>query len=70
MVDEPRNHKGFMILLALVCVMTVPFLFVGVSASFWLGLPIWLWWSMGWTLVLSALTAWGILYYWNDDNDG
>ncbi len=70
MIDEPRNHPGFMALLALVCVLTVPFLFVGSSPAFWLGLPVWLWWSVGWTVVLSVLTAWGFLHYWRDDEDG
>lgn len=70
MTDEPRNHRGFMTILAVVCILTVPFPFVGRSASFWLGLPIWLWWSLTWTCVLAVLTAWGFFRFWRDDDDG
>ena len=70
MLDEPRKHHGFMILMVVVCILTVPFLFVGRTPTLWLGLPSWLWWSMSWTLVLALLTGWGLLHYWKDDDDG
>ncbi len=47
---------------------TVPVFFVGDSPAFWLGLPVWLWSSLGWTAVLAVLTAWGLLRYWKDDD--
>lgn len=68
--DEPRNHPRFLLLLAIVCLATVPVFFVGPSPVLWLGLPVWLWWSLGWTAALSALTAWGVLRYWKDDDGG
>ena len=68
MRDEPRKHRGFMLLLGAVCLATIPVLFVGPSPKLWLGLPVWLWWSLGWTAALSGLTAWGVLRYWKDDD--
>ena len=59
---------GFMLLLGVVCLATIPVLFVGPSPKLWLGLPVWLWWSLGWTAALSGLTAWGVLRYWKDDD--
>ena len=59
-----------MLLLALACLASVPVFFVSPSPAVWLGLPIWLWWSFGWTVVLSLLTAWGLLRYWKDDERG
>ena len=70
MSDEPRKHPLFMLALALTSLATVPFLFIGPEPAFLLGLPAWLWWSGAWTVLLSCLTAWGILRYWKDDGDG
>lgn len=70
MADEPRRHPVFMVLLAICAVGTAPIVFVGSPAVFVLGLPLWLWWSAGFTLALSALTAWGIVRYWRDDDGG
>ncbi len=67
MTDEPRRHPVFLILLALAALGTVPVLFVGREPVSWLGLPLWLWSSIAFTLALSALTAWGILRLWKDD---
>lgn len=68
-MDEPRKHPGFLILLALVALATIPFPFVGPDPTLLLGLPLWLWWSLGWTAMLSALTAYGIQRYWRGDDD-
>ena len=67
MSDEPRKHPFFLLLLSLAAVGTVPICFVGRQPASWLGLPLWLWSSIGFTLALSALTAWGVLRYWKDD---
>jgi hypothetical protein len=69
MKDEPRRHPLFLALLAVVSLGTVPVLFVGGEPALWLGLPTWLWSSMAFTLALSALTAYGILRLWRDDDD-
>ncbi len=65
--DEPRRHPVFMTLLGLACLATVPWPFVGLEPVLWLGVPVWLWWSLGWTVVVSGLTVWGVLAYWRDD---
>lgn len=67
MPDEPRNHPLFLLLLGLAALGTVPLGFVGRGSETWLGLPLWLWSSIGFTLALSSLTAWGILRYWEED---
>ena len=66
--DEPRRHPRYLALLAAAALLTAPFPFIGGPPSLWLGLPVWLWWSLGWTVALSLLTAWGILRYWRDDD--
>ncbi len=58
-----------MVLLGLVALGTAPLPFLGEgSPRLWLGLPLWLWWSGGFTVLLSALIAWGVLRYWSDDD--
>lgn len=69
MRDEPRRHPVYMILLGLAALGTVPVAFVGAGPRAWLGLPLWLWSSIGFTVALSALIAWGVLRYWTDDDD-
>jgi hypothetical protein len=69
MSDEPRHHHGYMLLLAITAVCTAPFPFIGAETRFLLGLPTWLWWSLGMTSVFSFLTVWGLLRYWKDDRD-
>jgi len=66
-IDEPRRHPWYMAALALNALAIIPLPFIGPEPSFWLGLPLWLWWSFAWTVSLSCLTAWGILRYWRDD---
>ena len=68
MRDEPRAHPVYLVLLALAALGTVPLAFVGGSMSSFLGLPVWLWSSIAFTLALSGLTAWGVLRYWEDDD--
>lgn len=67
MRDEPRKHPIFLGLLALVALGTVPIAFVGRPSTTFIGLPVWLWSSIGFTLLLSGLTAWGVMRYWSDD---
>ena len=68
--DEPRKHPLFLAALALAAVGTAPIFFVGRPVSTFLGLPLWLWSSVLFTLLLSALTAWGVVRYWSDDDHG
>ena len=68
MTDEPRRHRFFLIVLALVILGTVPFLFVGRTPALMLGLPLWLWSSIVFTVALSTVTAWGIVRYWKDED--
>jgi hypothetical protein len=65
-MDEPRRHPVFMTLLAAAAAGTVPFAFAGAGPTMVWGLPLWLWWSILFTVLLSGLTAWGILRYWKD----
>ncbi len=58
-----------MICLALVSLAAVPLPFIGPDPRIVAGLPLWLWWSLGWTTALSFLTAWGILRYWRGGDD-
>lgn len=69
MPDEPRRHRRYMLLLAAVIVGSAPIPFIGSSPPQLLGIPLWLWWSAGFTVALSAVTAWGILRLWKDDGD-
>ncbi len=65
-MDEPKNHPIFLILLAVVALGTVPFLFVGSDPTFLFGIPLWLWSSILFTVALSAVTAFGIMFFWKD----
>jgi len=67
MTDEPRRHRFFLLLLGLTVLCTSPFPFIGSGSSTFLGIPLWLWWSIFFTIGLSCLTAVGILRYWKDD---
>jgi hypothetical protein len=69
MTDEPRRHRLFMICLALAILGSVPFAFVGRAPTPVLGLPVWLWSSIFFTVALAVLTAWGFVRYWKDDAD-
>ncbi len=46
--------------------LTAPFPFAGRETSWLMGLPTWLWWSAGLTLLLSTLTAWATLRCWEE----
>ena len=56
-----------MVLLGLVALLTAPFPFIGSEPSFFVGLPLWLWWSIGMTVLLAALTSWGFFRYWKGE---
>ncbi|MCB1032503.1 MAG: DUF3311 domain-containing protein [Acidobacteria bacterium] len=68
-MDEPRRHPRYLLLLGLVALATVPLPFIGSEPTILLGVPLWLWWSFGWTVALSLLTAWGLRRYWHDDEE-
>ncbi len=69
MIDEPRRHWRYMLVVGLVILATAPFPFVGRETVMLLGLPLWLWWSFSFTALLSGLTAYGMLRLWRDDSD-
>ncbi len=69
MLDEPRHHRRFMLILGLTALATSPFPFIGQETVWVWGLPLWLWWSAGFTAVFSGLTAWGMLRLWRDDRN-
>jgi hypothetical protein len=69
MTATPRRHPRFLALLLALLVLTVPWPFIGRETTFGWGLPLWLWWSLGWTAALASATAWGILRLWTDDEE-
>jgi hypothetical protein len=69
MMDEPRKHRVFLLLMAVTSIGAVPFAFIGRDNAFVMGLPVWLWSSLGFTVALAALTTWGLLAYWKDDDE-
>ena len=67
MFDEPRRHRWFMVLLFGAAAATAPIPFVG-RETVWLGgLPLWLIWSLSFTVLMSSLTTWGLLRLWRDE---
>ena len=69
MSDEPRKHPVYMVLLGAAALGTVPLFFVCRPSATFLGLPLWLVSSAGFTLAFSGLIIWGVLRYWRDDDD-
>ncbi len=69
MIDEPRRHRRYMVCVGLVILATAPTPFIGRDTVLMMGLPLWLWWSFGFTAALSGLTAYGMLRFWRDDSD-
>lgn len=66
--DEPRRHPWFLVLVALASLGAVPFAFIGrVQVVLW-GLPLWLWWSIAFTVCLVVVTSCGLVCYWKDDD--
>ena len=69
MIDEPRRHRRFMLILGLTALATAPFPFIGAETRLVWGLPLWLWWSFTLTAIFAGVTAWGILRLWRDEGD-
>ena len=67
-MDEPRRHVTFLALAAFMSIGAVPIWFVGRPTVFVLGIPLWLWSSMVFTAGLSAVSVWGILKLWKDED--
>ena len=57
-----------MIALVLVILGTAPLPFVGSEVVLVAGLPLWLWWSLGLTVLMSAITSWALMRLWRDDD--
>jgi hypothetical protein len=53
----PLEKLGWIVAMGLVAVFAIPWFLWGVDSVF-LGLPIWLWWHIGWML-LAAVVFWG-----------
>ena len=66
-LDEPKNHPLYLILLAVAVVGSVPFLFINTPYIAWWGIPLWLWSSIFFTVMLALVTLWGIIRFWEDD---
>ena len=67
MRDQPANHPLFLIVIGLLTLATTPFAFVGRPVRLILGVPLWLWSSILFTVLLAAATVWGALRLWKDD---
>lgn len=70
MLDQPRKHSKFLVALALVILCTAPFPFIGAEVVIVAGLPLWLWWSLGFTVTMCAMTSWAMLNFWREDDSG
>lgn len=67
MSTSPRRTGRWLRIALFVCALaSAPFPFVGLPTRWFLGLPLWLWWSIGCTTLLSLLTAWTIHRHWDD----
>jgi hypothetical protein len=66
---RPRRLEGILIALLAIATAPLPFLFFGRDV-WWAGLPVWLWWSLGFTVALSLATARMMLTSdWDDDDE-
>ena len=68
MPDQPRSHPKFLLLAVVASIGAVPFWFVGRDTVFLLGIPLWMWSSMAFTAGLSAVSVWGVLTLWKDED--
>lgn len=59
--------RWFLIIVGLSVLATVPWIFIGGRGVRVAGVPLWLWWSLGATAVLSFVTAWGVARRWRND---
>ncbi len=67
--QPPRRREGIFIALLAIATAPLPFVFFGRDA-WWAGLPVWLWWSIGFTVALSLATARMMLTStWDDDGE-
>lgn len=67
-MDEPRQHRWLLIVIALLALGTVPFPFIGRPQVVLGGLPLWLWVSLALTVALAVVTAWATVRFWKDDS--
>lgn len=67
-MDEPRQHRWLLIVIALLSLGAVPFPFIGLPQVVVGGLPLWLWVSMAFTVTLAVFTAWASVRFWKDDS--
>jgi uncharacterized membrane protein YvlD (DUF360 family) len=67
MRDQPVNHISFLIAVAVLTLATAPFAFVGRPVLLVFGVPLWLWSSILFTVLLAGVTVWGALRWWKDD---
>ena len=65
--DQPLRHRTFLIVIAALTLATSPWAFVGRRVRLVFGIPVWLWSSIIFTVLLAGMTAFGILRWWRDD---
>jgi hypothetical protein len=70
--SEPALLPWFLPTLALLTVLSVPFHDAwGLAGRVWLGLPLWVWGTLGCSAGISAVTAAGAFWGWRDEpSDG
>ena len=67
--SEPRASRPFRWLTLIAILGTAPLPFIGAETRFWLGMPLWFWWSAGFTVMLSSVTAWGLVVLWRGEEE-
>jgi hypothetical protein len=67
--SEPARRRWYVPLLLFLVVLSVPwYRKAGSMGELILGMPAWVWTSLFCTVGVSALTAFGILKYWRDED--
>jgi len=66
---EPRTNPIFLFLVVICVLTSTPFFFYlcPTTATLW-GIPVWLLVTLVASFGLAAVTAWGMLCLWNDDD--
>jgi len=66
--SEPLAYPWFGPLLLLIATLATPwYLPSSVASILWLGLPVWVWVTLGGALLLAAASCYGALVLWRED---
>lgn len=70
MSEDGRGRESTWILVGIgaTAIGAVPFWFIGRPEVFWLGIPVWLWSSFGFTAATAGITAYGIHRLWRGED--